>query len=433
MVRFSLKPTAVLAVLLLCARLIPAQATPPSDDQSTLHVYVNLVQIPVLVLNQSLRPMDRIPDSRFYIAVEGVGRIHPARIRMQGDDPIDLALIVDRSVQDDSIWDELPKALGPLIKALQPQDNLSVFAMDGCKALRVGTEMAPFDEKWLRLTAKTVADMRPYKHDRHRKDDCPKPLTYWDMVTYAANRLSQYQGRKLIVTLGPGAQLDLSSAAHVHSLLTNSSITLFPIVHGSVAMGGMLPYAGGRQIRSGSQVQEMAMVNPGIDLNTVMAMDKQAELSGGVLLGTSQRDFAKTLAEPVTLARGRYIIEFPRPDSLPAGEHHISVADGHPRDFIRPAGISVPVADANQKRSLVAADGVAAATASAATPDASATHTAETPASTEEKPPAPATSPAPQSTAAAVTPVGGTPAKPVAAKPPEPDLTDITGDLRPSH
>lgn len=416
---------------LLLASTCCAQTPPTADDQSTLHVYVNLVQIPVLVLNQSLHPTARIPDSSFNITIDGVGRVHPARIRLQGDDPINLTLIVDRSVQDDSTWDSLPKALGPLISAMQPQDNLSVFSIDGCKAKRVGPEMAPFDEKQLLLTAKTIAEMRPYKRDRHHKDECGKALGYWDMVTYAASRLSHYPGRKLIVTLGPGAMTDSNSAARIQMLLTSSSITLFPIVHASFARSGMLPYAGARQIRSGSQVQDMAMVNPGIDTDAAMTMDRLAEMSGGVLLGTSEKDFAKTLAEPIVLARSRYIIEFPRPDSLPAGEHHILVSDGHPRDFIRPAGISVPIADAKEKRTLVVADATPETNASPAT-NAAAAREAPTTTSTGTQPAVPMNTPAAQPAVAAA-PAVVSPAKPVAAKPVEADLTDITGDLRPSH
>lgn len=429
MLRVGAQLMGLFAAALLQTQMCCAQA--PADDPSTLHVYVNLVQIPVLVLNQSLHLTPRIPDREFNITIEGAGRIHPARIRMQGDDPINLALIVDRSVQDDSIWGDLPKALGPLMAALQPQDNLSVFAMDGCKAKRIGPEMTPFDASWLQLTAKTVTDMRPYKRDKHHANECPKPLGYWDMVSYAASRLSQYPGRKLIVTLGPGATLDMNSAARIHGLLTDSSITLFPIVHASFGRSSILPYAGARQLRSGSQAQDMAMVNPGVDGDAAVDMDRQAELSGGLLLSTTERGFAKTLAQPILLARGRYIIEFPRPDSLPPGQHHMLVTDGHPRDFIRPAGISVPIADAKEKRNLT--DNTMPPTDSATSGgsnDASTSHGTEPSAGTPEKPVTPATN----STApASVAPVPAVATTHVIATPPERDPTDITGDLLPDH
>lgn len=396
---------------MLVACLLPmlarAQAVTSPDDSSTLHVYVNLVQIPVLVLNASLHPTARIPSNQFNLTIEGVGRIKPARIRLEGDDPIDLTLVINRSVRDDGLWNDLPKSLDPLIQSLQPHDHLTVFAMDGCKAHRIGEEMAAFREDWLRLSVTSAMEIQPYWAGHRKNEACPQPLTYWDMVFYAARRLSESSGRKLIVTLGPSDSINTLGAANIHAALLNSSISLFPIVHNG-SSGGL-------------SLSSLFLMNS----DSLVPLMTQAEESGGMVLGATWKSLAKTLAQPVLLARGRYILEFPRPNSLPAGLHHITVADGHPRDFIRSAGISVPVADPKEIGNQSIEHGPFLNDAEAVgeshnPPDSDA---ARTPTTTDT----PETGPVVPSTTGVIVP------KVRAIPNPVDDPTDITQDLRPSH
>ena len=64
-----------------------------------------------------------------------------------------------------------------------------------------------------------------------------------------------------------------------------------------------------------------------------------------VLLSTT-KSLEFTLNRFVTLVRERYIVEFPRPANATLGRHVKEVRIAHSTDFIRPAGISVPIADA---------------------------------------------------------------------------------------
>src|ERR1700754_524914 len=113
MLRWIARTVAVCTAGFLSAQVCCAQASAPSaqDDKSTLHVYVNLVQIPVLVLSGSLRPLPGLSDSSFKVTIDGLGQIRPERIRMEGEDPINLVLIIDRSIKDDTLWNNLPKSL----------------------------------------------------------------------------------------------------------------------------------------------------------------------------------------------------------------------------------------------------------------------------------------------------------------------------------
>jgi uncharacterized protein YjlB len=55
---------------------------------------------------------------------------------------------------------------------------------------------------------------------------------------------------------------------------------------------------------------------------------------------------SETLEKFVTMLRQRYIVEFPRPSNSTPGEHGMQVKIAKGDYLIRPAGVSVPIADA---------------------------------------------------------------------------------------
>src|ERR1035441_9798993 len=76
-----------------CAAALPAQ----DDGVPTLHVYPNLVQVPALVLDDDLKPIVPIAEKRFFIRVDGGPKFRVTHARLEGDDPISLAIVLDFS------------------------------------------------------------------------------------------------------------------------------------------------------------------------------------------------------------------------------------------------------------------------------------------------------------------------------------------------
>ncbi len=74
-------------------------AAPAAQDASTptLHVYPNLLQIPTLVVDQDHEPVTGIPESRFFVSLDGGPRFRITHARLEGDDPISLAIVLDVS------------------------------------------------------------------------------------------------------------------------------------------------------------------------------------------------------------------------------------------------------------------------------------------------------------------------------------------------
>jgi hypothetical protein len=71
------------------------------------------------------------------------------------------------------------------------------------------------------------------------------------------------------------------------------------------------------------------------------------ELTGGTILIANQRSLDATLKLFTKIVRERYLVEFPRPGNSTAGQHalEVRIENAH-GDFIRPAGIGVPLPDA---------------------------------------------------------------------------------------
>jgi hypothetical protein len=87
---------------LVCACSMAAQ-TSESAGAPTLHVYANLVQIPTLVLGSDHKPMARIDEQRFFVSLDGGRKFRVTHARLEGDDPISLAILMDLSQSDQSV------------------------------------------------------------------------------------------------------------------------------------------------------------------------------------------------------------------------------------------------------------------------------------------------------------------------------------------
>src|ERR1700744_5922254 len=68
---------------------------PPPANLYTLHVYTNLMQFPTVVLGPDLKPLPPVPRDKFNITIDGGPIFHPTKMRIEGDDPISLAVLLD--------------------------------------------------------------------------------------------------------------------------------------------------------------------------------------------------------------------------------------------------------------------------------------------------------------------------------------------------
>jgi hypothetical protein len=302
-------PTRCLALGLSTA-LLYGQNPPPM----TLHAYANLVQIPVLVLSPSLEPLPLISASKFAISLDVGPKFRPTHVRLEGEDPIALSILLDVGESDAQLMpdiDDVVAGLSPTF--LRRGDRVSIYALD-CTLTR-SLYNVPADST--QLKDGVDAALRLWNSRGQRKQaHCKKAVHLWDALTLMTENLSSLRGRRVILAVTDGHDRGSSN--------TWNELRRFAAA-GAVAIFGMTPH---ELLPSPEDV--FALV---------------CGLTGGVVLATDKSKIRRDLERFTDMLRDRYILEFPRTDNAPAGLHTIDVTIGNSNAVIRSTGISVPITD----------------------------------------------------------------------------------------
>jgi hypothetical protein len=326
----ALKIALLLLVSATTSQLL-AQSTPPappSDDPGyTLHVYVNLVQIPTLVLSPSFSPLPPISLDKFNISLDSGPSFHPTHIRREGDDPIDLAILLDLSGDAFGLQSALSASILAFSnQSLQPHDHVSIYAMD-CLLVGTANDIPASDGDRI-VYALDAAISFPRLHGAGEKPipRCGTSIHLWNAMAKVAESIGNLPGRRIVLVISNGR--DHNSPVHWNDLrlyADSRSVTFF----------GLYP-------------DPTFLIDPRSFhsmLSTEDPFNQLCQLTGGLVLFTSPSNVANNLNRTISFVRGRYILDFPRPDGPGGGEHDIQVTLRKTDAFIRPAGISYPPAD----------------------------------------------------------------------------------------
>jgi hypothetical protein len=299
-----------------------AQQTSPANDApiTTLHVYTNLAQVPTLVLTKRHKEMTPVPPAQFRLSLDSGPAVPPTHVRVEGDDPISMAILIDTMVPKSELLPQVQEAVTGLARgSLGPQDRVSIYAM-GCDLTLAADQITP-DAKSLESAMNTAMAAWAIRQragsgvtvsNAHSR--ACKPL--WDALSYVTEKLHQQPGRRVLVTISDGADSG-SNKATWWTVQERAQIE-------SVAIFGVLT--------TGSADPE----DP---------FDIICELTGGVELFATKRTLDQTLQELVTMVRHRYILEFPRSDDFKPGHHSIAVSILKSKAYIRTTGVTFPVAN----------------------------------------------------------------------------------------
>lgn len=303
-----------------------AQQAQPSGSQGqtpvfTLKVYTNLVQVPTLVLDHDRQPLPPIDSRQFQLSIDNGKRFAPTHVRLEGDDPLDLAILVDVSaMQRNGIASSVADALATMAtKSLHPQDRVSVYILS-CSLLRTAYESVP-DPEGLR---KALQDgMNSPKLGKNADGaPCGQKAYLWGALTAIITQLNQATGRRVILAISDG-------------LDDGSSIT-WDRLHDYSAREGVALFG----------LRDAGIVRPGWQIEPTDDFRSLCESTGGIVLNGGKRDVEKRMEQWVKLLRGRYIVEFPRPQQLPASENIIDVSvKKDALAFVTLAGVSVTLPD----------------------------------------------------------------------------------------
>jgi hypothetical protein len=321
----------------LAAQDVPVQQDEPNH---TLHVYTNLIQIPTLVLGPNRERLKKpIAGSRFSIRIDSGPWFRATHVRVEGDDPISLSILLDVSGDSSELMAKMNAAIATLAPdGLNAKDHVSIYALD-CALVQSLNDM-PAESERLGIAVNEALQtwMLP-------EVKCQQSTHLWDALALVVGDLSKLPGRRVILTVSDGHdQGSVRSWNEVRDLAEATGVAVFGVRY--------VPYeAKSRQSRFLSWSSE----DPFISV---------CELSGGMVLLSTTKSLEFTLNRFVTLVRERYIVEFPRPANATSGQHVQELRIARSNAFIRPAGISVPLLDP-----AVLADPTTISSGPAQTPD----------------------------------------------------------------
>ncbi len=305
--------------------LLASCAWGQDEATHTLHVYVNTVQVPVLVLGPSRERLKKPMDAgRFYIALDKGPLFQATHVRREGEDRISLAIVLDATGGSEELMRWMKTAVGGLApKWLHEQDQVTLYATD-CYMLRRVKDV-PADAGKLQEAVDKVLEAA--------KGGCKRPHL-WDALLHVTSDMKDAPGRKVMLVVTDG-QDDGSRYTwnELRMYAQSESVTIFGLM-ATADWWGMRPGAGGRP---GPGAKEWTAEND---------WDMVCELTGGMLQSASESTLDKVLQQFATMLRERYIVEFPRPYQSTKGVHTLDVTITKTSDyFIRPGGVTVQLQD----------------------------------------------------------------------------------------
>jgi hypothetical protein len=179
----------------------------------TLNVYVDLLQVPVLVLRPNGdRIKMPIPDTRFSVSLDSGPWFRAKHVRREGDDPITLSILLDMSGNGGLPMSNMAEAIAGLApKWLGPQDHVSVYALS-CSLVNGASDFSADSIALKRavdgvLYPETARNSK--KHVREVADgvadsDCKQKEHLLDALAKLTESLHKLPGRRVILVLSDG-------------------------------------------------------------------------------------------------------------------------------------------------------------------------------------------------------------------------------------
>jgi hypothetical protein len=294
-----------------------------SSAITTLHVNTNLVQIPVLVLTPALEKVSSaIAPHRFSISFNGEPAFRPTYARLEGDDPINLAIVIDTRAPQESLLPKLDEDIANLAPIyLRDRDHVSIYTID-CAKMSVVANVRP-DRVQLKRAVDVALNSWTERRHLRKKPPCSANAQLWDGLAYVTNKLARQPGWRAIIAVTDGNdRKSKTSSEELTKLAQNAQVTIL----------GLDPFREGPR--------GMLSTTPG-----VVRLSRLCELSGGLRLGLYQSSADQRMRQFAQMLRERYILEFPRPPDLKAGNVLMYIRIDDFNAFIRPAGDGVPVVD----------------------------------------------------------------------------------------
>jgi hypothetical protein len=282
-----------------------------------------------------------LTSKSFSLRLDQGPTFHPTKVRLEGDDSITLAVLLDLTTDPSSMSTSFAEAMSKLpAGVLSARDYISVYAYD-CELVRTTEDKSATSEQ-LRASMQKVLTEGRDKARNGATQSCWSEKRLYDVVARVAQDIGDLPGRRVILVLSNGADR--------HSVNNNWSNVARFAGSKSITVFGIRPVAKHAEIGLFDPFSE-----PGAHgWWTKTDADPFGRLcgsSGGLVLPVGKGTNAMTgqIRRVISMLRDRYILEFPRPVNGGPGLYSINVTINDPMAFIRPAGVAFPPRDRNPK------------------------------------------------------------------------------------
>jgi hypothetical protein len=302
-----------LAFLTIITCKARAQSPPDAPPAYTLHVYTDLIELPTLVLGRNDHPVRSLNPKDINIRLDGGSPFHPSGIRLEGDDPILLAILIDTQGKPSPLLTAFQNGFPAWItSSFQPQDRISLYAMN-CALFRTAYDQPP-NAALLETALNSVIGSA--QSDGKKGDvACQDQSGLRDYLDLIIKRSYPMPGRRVVLILSDGMDdkgllvwTDLISDAALYS------VTTFGI---NVPDAQLFPWGG--------------------------SFNDLSQRSGGLNITTTPERVSHTLAQFIDFLRQRYILQFPMPAPIDNNVHQALVTIDRSTKLIRPSQITVPI------------------------------------------------------------------------------------------
>jgi len=334
----TLRKALWLACMIAAAGLNEKTSLGQNTQPMTLHVYVNTIQIPVLVLGKNRQPVEPVAANRFLVNFDSGPWFPATHARLEADDPISLAILLDVSGNSATLMRKVSDEIADLApNGLHHRDHVSVYSLD-CGLFQTADNLPAGAATLKQAVDNALAAVRSRTSIKHHAG-CRQKIHLWDALAYVTNQLRELPGRRVILVLTDGNDQGSKNSWNELRLFAQES---------AVAVFAVRSAAAPPQMLAGVRDSGLARNQPALPQGWAFEDDLTAvcELSGGMVFTANEHSLAKTLQRFPSILRQRYIVEFPRPYNGTAGPHDMEVKVEKGADyFIRPTGNSVPIAD----------------------------------------------------------------------------------------
>ncbi|MEO6909754.1 MAG: hypothetical protein ABI158_02375, partial [Edaphobacter sp.] len=310
----------------------------------TLHVYKNLLEVPVLVLRPNGDRIKKpIADERFSVSLDAGPWFRVTHVRREGDDPVTLSILLDVSGDGRLLMSKMADAIAGLAPgSLGPHDHVSVYALD-CSLISGASDL-PADPVTLKRAVDGVLSSWTERNSKKRAhgvvaSDCKQKEYLWDALAKLTKSLHPLPGRRVILVVSDGE--DHGSTHTWNQVIEEAqgaSVAIFGLKY-SPNLGAANTTYTENPLRPRGEFTLSTQTAPPAELDRGSPFGNLCELTGGAAKLASPRTLKARLKEFTVMVRERYIVEFPRPLNGKPGWHGITVRIDRGNYFVRSAGI----------------------------------------------------------------------------------------------